>query len=154
MKKLVSLLLIITCLFTLGACAKKKNPVVTPTPAVNTQEGDSTEGDSIGAGEENIQQGTSESTPVVSDNAENSQAPSAAETPKVTVDPGVDLDEDILTGDDVVSSTPTPTPTQAPSSGNEDVTPTATPTAIPEATPTLPPLVDDDTVISLPMDFF
>ena len=152
MKKIVSVLLVIACLFTLGACAKKKNPVVTPTPAVNTQEGDSTEGDSIGAGEENIQQGTSESTPVVSNDANNSQTPSVTETPKATVDPGVDLDEDILTGDDVVSSTPTPTPTQAPSSGNEDITPTATPTAT--ATPTFPPLFDDDTDISLPMDFF
>ena len=151
MKKLISILLVIACLFTLGACAKKQKPVVTPTPAVNSQEGASAEGDVSGT-DENINQGGSESTPVASSKAENSD-PAVTATPKPTVDPGVDLEEDILTGDDVVSATPTPTPTQAPSSsGNEDVTPTATPTATPM--PTFSPLFDDDTVISLPMDVF
>ena len=149
MKKLIAILLVITCLFTLGACAKKQKPLATPTPAVNTQEGDFAEGDVTGTGNENTQQGGKENTPAVSVDAVNSETPTTTSTPPVTAEPGVDLNDDVLT-DDVVTQTATPALTQTPSLGNQDVTPTVEPTII----ATFPPLFDDDTVISLPMDIF
>lgn len=147
MKRFLSIILIITCIFTLGACAKKQNPVATPTPAVNTQEGGANVDDVIGE-DEGLTEGENQQQSGTTATSEPAVSAEALPTPTATVDPGVDLEEDILTGNDVA----TPAPTQTTSSGNAEVT--ATPTAAPTATATLPPLVEGDTVISLPMDFF
>ena len=133
MRKIVSVLLIIACVITFGACAKK-NPQITettPTPEVNTQGGDTVE--SVG----DAQQGTENN----GDGSENSLQPVS------TTDPGVDLEEDILTEDDVTTPAPDNSTAQATpkadqgsnDNGNSDTAPAATETP---------------TVITLPFDKF
>ena len=117
MRKLISILLIIACVITFGACAKKPDTEVTPNPGENQ------------GGVNNQAQGENE--------------------PQATVDPGVDLEEDILSGDETTSSA-TPVPetsvtqeTPSNDANNESVLPTATPVV--EETPS---------VITLPFDAF
>ena len=139
MKKLLSILLVISCVMVLGACKAKlgsdaPKKEVTPTPAPSKQE-----------------QGTSDS---------------GASVGTVTfepddVNPGFDLEEDVLEDEPSVTTTPTVKPdTQATPSGQatptpepvESVQPSEPPqitaTAEPTAQPTEPP------VISLPFDSF
>ena len=133
MRKLLSILLVISCVMVLGAC-KGDTPKdeVTPTPAPIGQE-----------------QGTP-------DNGTSSE-----NTPATDVDPGLNLEEDVLGDEPSVTATPTPKPdTQTTPSGQATPTPDAvtpaassqptlavTPTAAPPAQTTAP-------VISLPMDWF
>lgn len=136
MKKVLSILLIISCVIVLGACkAYKPMDNVTPTPAPSEQE-----------------QGTPDNG-----TSGNEATPNEG---TVTFEPGIDLEEDILDDEPSVTATPTPKPgTQTPSSGQATPTPdaviseqptetTTTATAEPTAQPTEPP------VISLPMDVF
>ena len=132
MRKIVSVLLIIACVITFGACAKKKPPITetTPTPEVNTQGGDNVES----AGD--AQQGT-----------ENSGDGSVASAqPAVTTDPGVDLEEDILTEDDITTSAPDNTTAQA--------TPKADQGSNNNGTSDAPVATETPAVITLPFDKF
>lgn len=135
MKKVLSILLIISCVIVLGACkAYKPMDKVTPTPAPSEQEQGTPDNDASGE-EATPNEGT------------------------VTFEPGIDLEEDILDDEPSVTATPKPD-TQMPSSGQVTPTPdavtseqptettTTTATAEPTAQPTEPP------VISLPMDIF
>lgn len=166
MRRFLTVLLIIVCVMAFAGCASKNvpadnngnetpsgndgnvvtdEPSATPTPAPNGQEqGTATEGETV---EPTPMQGTVTFAPIV------------------TTEPGVDLEEDILTDDEpTVTNKPTTAPTVAPTNQGQatatpetTVAPTVTPTATPKPTEAPKPTATaqtTDKVISLPMDIF